>query len=80
MSTLLYGWTETENAWRAKAACEGRGADMFPTTEPAVRRALNVCRSCSVIDECAAFATAGRITAGVWGGRHRTATVRVSGP
>ncbi|QMU75052.1 WhiB family transcriptional regulator [Streptacidiphilus sp. PB12-B1b] len=59
-----------------------------PTGErgPARRRreehALRVCRSCAVVDQCAAFADRTGQPYGVWGGltaRQRATTPRVAG-
>jgi WhiB family redox-sensing transcriptional regulator len=77
---LLDAWQ-----WQADAACRGMASTVFfsPTGErgPARRhreqRALRICRSCPVLDQCAAFAQRTHQRFGVWGGmteRQRTIT------
>lgn len=65
-------------AWRARAACAGTGADKFvielvrgqvAKTDPRVQAALAVCARCPVTEECrSAQPRAQRV--GVWGGRY----------
>jgi hypothetical protein len=61
-------------AWMARAACKGEpiatffppnGGDKARTTA----RAAELCGSCGVVDECAAFAASDPDVHGWWGGR-----------
>ncbi len=72
--------------WQSRAACRGMASESFfsPTGErgPARRRreehALRICRSCAVVDQCAAFADRTGQPYGVWGGQ--TARQRAIAP
>jgi WhiB family redox-sensing transcriptional regulator len=76
---VLYGWTDTELAWRRRARCADLGDAMFPNGDPELtRQAATVCRACPVIVECDSYAREHRIKDGVWGGRSRV-RLRVSG-
>lgn len=60
--------------WRHKAACRDEDPELFfpiGTTGPAlmqVEDAKAVCRRCSVIEACLAWALANNTDTGVWGG------------
>ena len=62
--------------WQTRAACRGMPTENFfsPTGErgPVRRRrekhARRICRSCAVVDQCAAFADRTGQPYGVWGG------------
>ncbi|WP_326718977.1 MULTISPECIES: WhiB family transcriptional regulator [unclassified Streptomyces] len=68
---LLDAWQ-----WQADAACRGMASAVFfsPTGERGHRRrrreqrAVEVCRTCPVLDDCAAFALSTRQPYGIWGG------------
>jgi WhiB family redox-sensing transcriptional regulator len=61
--------------WRHAAACRDEDPELFfpvGTTGPAllqVEEAKAVCRRCSVIEDCLAWALESGQDAGVWGGR-----------
>jgi len=56
-------------AWQAKAACRGLGtADFILEVGGNGRAARTLCSSCTVRDECLAFALADPDLDGIWGG------------
>jgi len=66
-----------EDAWQLKAACRGPQASVFfppPQFErkeeklERERRAKEICRSCSVRQECLDYAVSIREPHGIWGG------------
>jgi WhiB family redox-sensing transcriptional regulator len=68
---LLDSWQ-----WQAGAACRGMASAVF-FSPPGERghhrrnreqRAMEVCRACPVLDDCAAFALSTRQPYGIWGG------------
>lgn len=63
----------SDNAWMSKAACRNDHYDpewFWPLTtdNESAQRALAICVTCPVTDECLQFALANNETAGVWGG------------
>jgi len=55
--------------WMAAGACRGLDpAIFFPSDGAGVVCARKICLTCSVIDECLAYALKNRIEHGVWGG------------
>lgn len=55
--------------WMEQCACAGFPTDVFFPERPAhVKRAVAVCSSCPVNDECLGFARATGAQWGVWGG------------
>ena len=60
--------------WRTRAACRDVDPEVFfpvGTTGPALRQiefAKNICRACSVVDDCLMWAIDSGQDAGVWGG------------
>lgn len=53
---VLPPFTPDEGRWRAKAACQGLGADYMMVTTPTMkRRAKAICATCPVVNECRAF-------------------------
>lgn len=71
--------------WRHHAACRGTDPELFfpdPSSAPdVVEEAREVCRRCSVIDACLAYALRTRQNSGVWGGqseRERRSLIRLA--
>lgn len=64
----------TVTDWRELSACRDSDPDLFfpiGTTGPAVHlidKALSICASCSVTEECLQYALETNQEAGVWGG------------
>jgi WhiB family redox-sensing transcriptional regulator len=67
----------TEDAWQLKAACRGpQAAVFFPPPQferkeeklERERRAKDICRTCSVRQECLDYALGIREPHGIWGG------------
>ena len=55
--------------WMARGRCrEMDPAVFFPSESIGVRRAQDICATCSVQDPCLRYALAERIDDGVWGG------------
>ena len=57
--------------WTTDAACRGMDPNRFvplPGATHIVREAIAVCRTCTVIEACAAHAKRHRINDGIWGG------------
>jgi len=55
--------------WREEAACRGMDpALFFPGPDEDPERALAVCRTCPVRDECLEWAIAAHERYGIWGG------------
>lgn len=60
--------------WRHRAACRDEDPELFfpaGTAGPAllqITEAKAVCRRCPVAAECLSWATAAKLTEGVWGG------------
>lgn len=58
-----------ERPWAVFAACREADAELFfPGTREQERRALAVCATCPVADDCLAYALDSRERFGVWGG------------
>ncbi|MFF0492586.1 WhiB family transcriptional regulator [Nocardia sp. NPDC004068] len=61
-------------AWEADAICHTHPPDLwFPNSTGAQRkadaaRAITICRTCPVLRQCADFALATEMRAGIWGG------------
>lgn len=58
--------------WQEHAACKGMDANIFfPETagQGKLRRALKICRTCPVIEDCASSAFINNEQYGVWGGQ-----------
>ena len=70
--------------WREHAACRGADPELFTardhdelggrSTPEYVQRALKICATCPVVDECRQFADSrtDALTVGVWGGEYRS--------
>lgn len=62
-------------SWFSKAACKGHSPELFfPDPESSdyrsnCRKAEEICKSCSVIVECAEYALETKEKNGVWGGK-----------
>ena len=82
---LLDAWQ-----WQSDAACRGMASGVFfsppgergNTRRAREQRALRICRSCPVLDQCAAFARGNGEPFGVWGGltERQRASAAVSVP
>lgn len=60
---------EPDPTWKAKANCQGVGADLFfPERGASTREAKEVCRGCVVRDDCLEYALANSEKFGIWGG------------
>lgn len=68
----------TVRSWSAGTPCAG-ATDLFFDPER-VAEAVALCATCPVRIECDAYATAERITNGVWGGIDRTAPLEPEPP
>ena len=56
-------------SWREKANCAGADAKLFfPDKRTSTKEARQLCRECSVLDQCREYALANCITHGIWGG------------
>ena len=62
------------NDWRDRAECLNHDPELFfPIGESRsyqrqIERAIEVCKSCPVVEECMTFAVETKQTHGVWGG------------
>ena len=64
-------------SWHQRAACRGMDPRLwFVEQGETSAHARKICRSCTVIDECAQFAESNGETEGVWGGRSRSKQAR----
>ncbi len=61
---------DQETAWMLDGACRGLDPGLFYSEKGMNKpvNALAVCKSCSVKDQCLAYALKHRETRGVWGG------------
>jgi hypothetical protein len=66
--TLVERFEARRPSWHADAACRGMGPEVF-FTETAAPTAAEICATCKVASDCAAFGA--RESTGVWGGRAR---------
>jgi WhiB family redox-sensing transcriptional regulator len=55
-------------AWVSKALCRSTDPDEFFARGAAQRKAAVICRHCSVVAECLAYALDNQMEFGVWGG------------
>lgn len=75
-ASALPAWQRLQAALRAAKTVPCADRDEWTSADPEVREwAAWHCAGCDVIAECAAFASANRETAGVWGGVDRTGRV-----
>ena len=63
------------NDWIEKAACQGKGSELFfsdstfkTINKRMIEQAKNVCRTCSVSADCLAYAINQNERFGIWGG------------
>ena len=63
------------NDWITKAACQGKGSELFfsdstfrKINKKMIEQAKNVCKTCSVSAECLAYAINQDERFGIWGG------------
>lgn len=57
--------------WLQDAACTDSGVDFFPEVGlySAVKKAVAICETCPVKQECLDFAMENKIEYGIWGGK-----------
>lgn len=64
--------------WRAHRACADRDVSFFfPSDRGGVKRAIKVCDSCPVREQCLEFAICNQIVDGIWGGTTETTRVKL---
>lgn len=64
----------TPEPWMQDAACVEVDPDLFfpkPGDQKAIKDAQKVCKSCTVLDDCAVFALRERPRHGIWAGMSR---------
>src|SRR6202789_266359 len=65
--TTLYG--RQERSWQVQANCMGVDPDLFfPERGASTREAKEVCRGCTVREDCLEYALANGEKFGIWGG------------
>jgi len=55
--------------WREHAACQKEGNFIFFASSEK-DQAINICRSCTVQEDCLNFAISNKMKDGVWGGQY----------
>jgi len=64
--------------WRARRNCIDKDVKFFfPSDRGGVKRAIQVCDTCAVREQCLEFAICNQITDGIWGGTTETARTKL---